>query len=63
MEELRLNDIRSTHIVVKSLWLSLASVFVCGILLDLFQDAGSNAYAVFDEKSTQFLDYFFKLFE
>ena len=63
MEELRLNDIRSTHIVVQSLWLSLASVFVCGILLDLFQDAGSNAYAVFDEKSTQFLDYFFKLFE
>ena len=63
MEELRLNDIRSTHIVVHSLWLSLAAVFISGILLDIFQDVGSNAYVVFDEKSAQLLEYFFKIFE
>lgn len=63
MEELRLNDIRSTYIVVKAFWLSLAAVFVCGILLDIFQDVGSNAYAVFDEKSAQLLDYLFSIFE
>ena len=62
MEELRLNDIRSTHIVVKSLWLSLAAVFICGILLDIFQDIGSNAYTVFDEKSEQLLEYVFSGF-
>lgn len=63
MEELRLNDIRSTHIVVHSLWLSLAAVFVSGILLDIFQDIGSNAYVVFDEKSAQLLEYVFKFLE
>ncbi len=63
MEELRLADIRSTHIVVKSLWLSLAAVFICGILLDIFQDIGSNAYTVFDEKSEQFLEYIFSTIE
>jgi glycogen debranching enzyme len=62
MEELRLNDIRSTHIVVQSFWLSLAAVFISGILLDIFQDIGSNAYVVFDEKSVQLLDYLFKFF-
>lgn len=63
MEELRLNDIRSTHIVVKSFWLSISGVFICGILLDIFHDVGSNAYAVFDEKSAQFLEYLFTLFK
>ena len=62
MEELRLNDIRSTHYVVQSLWLSLLAVFICGILLEIFNDIGSNAYTVFDEKSSQFLEYISKLF-
>lgn len=63
MEELRVADIKSTYLVVKSFWLSIAAVFVSGFLIDFFHDVGVNAYTVLDEKSAQLLELIFKFFE
>jgi hypothetical protein len=48
-EELRLNDVRSTHIVVRSFILALTVVFVCGLSIDLFNGLGDTVHLVTDE--------------
>lgn len=50
MEELRLEDVKSTKIVVKAIWLSLLTVFVAGAFLDLSQGAVETVYRFIDQK-------------
>lgn len=42
LDELRLNDVKSTRIVVKSFWLSLLVVFVSGFFIDVVQGLGKT---------------------
>ena len=49
MEELRLNDVRSTKIVVKSFWLSLVIVFAAGIFFEIVRGLGYTFEVVFNE--------------
>ncbi len=63
MEDLRVADIKSTYLVVKSFWLSLVAVFIAGFLIDFFHDVGGNAYTVLDEKTAQLLELVFKWIE
>jgi hypothetical protein len=63
MEELRLNDVRSTHIVIKAFWLSVVVVFVAGVSFEIVNGMGHSFEIVFNdyvESTIQFL--FNKLF-
>jgi hypothetical protein len=55
-EELRLNDIKSTKIVVKSVWLSLALVSASAFILELSTGLGVTIYVVVDEYITLSLE-------
>lgn len=58
IDELRLNDVKSTRIVVKSFWLSLVVVFVSGLFIDVVQGLGSTVVLVINdsiEKIVMFL--------
>lgn len=46
LDELRLNDVKSTRIVIKSFWLSLVVVFVSGLFIDLVQGLGHTIILV-----------------
>ncbi len=50
MEELRLDDVKSTKIVVRSLWLSLVTIFIAGLFIDLIQGMGDTFTTVVDDK-------------
>lgn len=54
VEELRLNDVKSTRIVVKALWLSLVVVFVAGLAIDVMQGLGSTIYILTNEYVDKF---------
>jgi hypothetical protein len=49
MEELRLNDVRSTKMVVKAFWLSLVIVFIAGLTFELVRGLGYTFEVVFNE--------------
>ena len=58
MEELRLNDVRSTNLVIKSFWLSICVIFVAAFTIELINGAGHSFEIVFNdwvEKVMQFL--------
>lgn len=58
MEELRLNDVRSTHIVIKAFWLSVVVVFVAGLSFEVVNGMGHSFEIVFNdylEATMQFL--------
>jgi hypothetical protein len=58
LEELRLNDVRSTHLVIKAFWLSVVVVFVAGLSFEIINGMGHSFEVVFNdfiEKSMQFL--------
>ena len=57
-EELRIGDVRSTGIVIKSFWYSLMVVFVAGFFIEVIRGLGYTAEIVFSdflEKSLNFL--------
>ncbi len=63
IEELRLNDVRSTHIVIKAFWLSVVVVFVAGLSFEIVNGMGHSFEIVLNdyvETAIQFL--FNKLF-
>lgn len=60
-EELRLNDIKSTNIVVKAVWLSVALVSISALLVELANGLGSTIAIVSDEYITQALDWAYKI--
>ncbi|MCC2679020.1 MAG: hypothetical protein K0R29_1596 [Pseudobdellovibrio sp.] len=49
MEELRLNDVRSTHIVIKAFWLSVVVVFVAGISFEVVNGMGHSFEIVLND--------------
>ena len=58
LEELRLNDVRSTNIVIKAFWLSVVVLFVAGLSFELINGLGHSFEIVFNdylEKAMQFL--------
>jgi len=61
MEELRLNDIKSTSIVVQSVWASVLIVSVGAFVLDIFTGLGAAMHNVLDEKVGILLDWFYKI--
>ena len=63
LEELRLNDVKSTNIVIKAFWLSVVVIFVAALSFELVNGLGHSFEIVFDdyvEKSMQFI--FHKIF-
>jgi hypothetical protein len=56
LEELRLNDVKSTKLVVKSFWFSLVIVFVTGLFLEVIRGLGYTTEVVLNE----YLDKAFK---
>lgn len=60
-EELRLNDIRSTKIVVKAIWTSVALVATAAFVLEVVGGLGMTAYIIFDEYLTLALNWFYHL--
>jgi hypothetical protein len=57
LEELRLNDVKSTKLVVRSFWFSLVVVFVSGLFLEFIRGLGYTFEVVLNE----YLDKAFKL--
>lgn len=62
MEELRLNDVRSTNMVVKSFWFSLVVVFACGFFLEVIRGLGYTMEIVFNEYLEKGFNLFFDKF-
>lgn len=58
-EDLRLSDIKSTQIVVKSVWLSLGIIAISALILELFLGLGLTISIVFDEYLSNALDWFY----
>ncbi len=61
LEELRLNDIRSTKIVVKSLWASLLIVFAGALMVEIASGLGGSFNVVIDEYTTRTLDWIYRI--
>lgn len=62
MEELRLNDVRSTGIVVKAFLFSLLIVFIAGVTLDLAQGLGHTVSLVFNDYFDKAFNFLFSKF-
>ena len=58
-EELRLNDIKSTTMLVRSFWLAVVSVFVSALALEMYQGLSVTIYVVFEEYVNKGIDYVF----
>lgn len=50
LEELRLEDVKSTKIVVKAIWFSLLTVFLAGLFLDFSQGLMVTLYHLVDDQ-------------
>ena len=50
IEELRLDDVKSTKIVVRSIWLSIVTLFVAGLFIDFFQNSVDVFSMLIDER-------------
>lgn len=61
IEELRLNDIRSTKIVMKALWASLLIVFVSTLMLEFTTGLGKTFFIVLDEYIGLSLDWLYQV--
>ena len=62
MEELRLNDVRSTNLVVKSFWLSIVVVFTAAFCIDLVNGLGRSIEVVFNDFVDKSLEFLFRSF-
>ena len=62
VEELRLNDVRSTGIVLKAFLFSLIIIFVSGVALDFAQGLGSSISIVFHEQADRAFEFVFSKF-
>jgi len=58
-EELRLNDIKSTTMIVRSFWLATMAVFVSAFAIEMFQGLGLTFIVVIEEYVNKFIDYLF----
>lgn len=60
-EELRLSDIKSTTMLVRSLWLSTVVVVISAVAIEIFQGLGLSFFVVFDDYLNKVLESIFKL--
>lgn len=60
-EELRLSDIKSTTMLVRSMWFSVCVVVISAVVIEIAQGLGSTFFLVFDDYLNKALEYIFKL--
>lgn len=60
-EELRLSDIKSTTMLVKSVWFSTVVVVISAVVIEIFQGLGATFFVVFDDYLNKSLEYVFKM--
>jgi len=60
IEELRIKDVRSTNMVVKSFWFSLVVVFAAGFFLEVVSGLGYTFEVVFTDYLEKVLDFLFR---
>src|SRR3989344_1761904 len=56
LEELRITDIRSTRMVVKSFWYSLVVIFAAGFFIEVIRGLGYTAEVVFNDYMEKMLN-------
>lgn len=61
-EELRLNDIKSTTILVRALWFSITAIAIAAFLLEFVTSLGMTMLHVFDTTIGALLSYAFEAF-
>ncbi len=59
MEELRLNDVKSTRILVNSLWMATVTLFIAGLFIEIISGLGKTAYIVANLMIDNMLDWLF----
>ena len=59
LEELRLNDVKSTRILVQAVWLSTFTIFVAAIVIEVYDGLGRAALIVAEEGCEKFLNWFY----
>ena len=59
MEELRLNDVKSTRILVNSLWLATLTIFIAGVVMEILNGLGATATIVFNYHIENLLNWIF----
>lgn len=59
LEDLRVSDVRSTSMVVKSFWLSLVVLFVAGFFIEVVSGLGYTFEIVFNDYIEKILNYIF----
>lgn len=63
LEELRITDIRSTRMVVRSFWYSLVVIFAAGFFIEVIRGLGYTAEVVFNDYMEKLLNILYdKLF-
>lgn len=62
IEELRLNDVRSTNMVVKSFWFSLVVIFAAGFFIEVIRGLGYTFEVVFNDYLETALNLLYKKF-
>ncbi|MFZ3229295.1 MAG: hypothetical protein WA160_03745 [Pseudobdellovibrio sp.] len=61
LEELRLNDVKTTRILIKSLWTSAFVLFISALVLDVYQGLGMTAIVVIEDYIEKMLNWLFAL--
>ncbi|OFZ32026.1 MAG: hypothetical protein A2622_12400 [Bdellovibrionales bacterium RIFCSPHIGHO2_01_FULL_40_29] len=61
LEELRLNDVKSTRILVNAFWLSALTLFISGVAIEIFNGLGRATVVVADEALEKTLNWIFKI--
>ncbi len=62
MEELRIGDVRSTKMVVKSFWYSLSIIFAAGFFIEVIRGLGYTFEIVFNEYVEKILNLLYAKF-
>lgn len=62
LEELRITDIRSTRMVVRSLWYSLVVIFAAGFFIEVIRGLGYTAEVVFNDYMEKLLNLIYDKF-
>lgn len=62
MEELRIGDVRSTNMVVKSLWYSLSIIFVAGFFIEVIRGLGYTFEIVLNDYIEKILNLLYSNF-
>lgn len=59
LEELRLSDVKSTRILINSIWLSTLTLFIAAISIEIFQGLGRTTLIVAEEGIDKLLNWLY----